>query len=77
MSNENIILEGTIVATSERAVLLRIGVADRNVLHEQPEEWLPKSQIEDSDIPIEEMGKDDKVRLEIPTWVAVERELVP
>lgn len=77
MSGENIILEGTVVAISERAILLRIGVADRNVLHEQPEEWLPKSQIEDSDMPVEQMEKDDKVRLEIPSWIGVERGLVP
>lgn len=76
MEQENIILEGQIVAVTKRSILLRIGTVDRYVQHDQPEEWIPKSQIEDCDADIDKFQPDDQIRLEIPYWFAKERELI-
>ncbi|MCK5607552.1 hypothetical protein KAR91_37055 [Candidatus Pacearchaeota archaeon] len=64
MSNETTDVSGEIVRITGQAILINDG--DRDV-------WLPISQIENFD---ESWKVKDTVDLEIPEWLAIEKELV-
>jgi len=55
-----IVLAGKVVATSPKAVLVRVG---------DLEAWFPKSQVED----LEDAVRDEEVEFECPAWLAREK----
>lgn len=71
-------IEGQVIAVGDRAVLLRIkAVGSRSSqLENQPEEWLPFTQIDDGGTGPSDYKRDDNVEMEIATWLAQERGLV-
>ena len=64
---EPVEIEGIVKAVTDKAVLL--------TLDDDTEEWIPKSQIEDCDVDVDDLEKGDKIRIEIPAWLAEEKGL--
>jgi hypothetical protein len=60
-------IEGVVKAVTDTAVLL--------ALDDDTEEWIPKSVIEDCDVGEDNLEKGDKIRIEIPGWLAEEKGL--
>ena len=64
-----------VVHITERAVLFRIRDVNNIKQEPQPDEWIPKSQIIDCNVEVDDLLVDEVVDLEIPEWLAIEREL--
>lgn len=58
---------GTVQAQTKMAIL--IDFVDQEC-------WIPKSQIEDSNPPYEDIHTGQTIEVEIPDWLAIEKELV-
>lgn len=52
-----VVLSGRVVATTDKAVLVRVG---------NLEAWLPKSQVE----ALEDAVRDEEIEFECPAWLA-------
>jgi hypothetical protein len=69
MANEEpVIMYGRIKVQTEKAILFIPDECEEG-------DWLPKSQVE-CDIAWESINEDDEIEIEIPMWLAIEKDYI-